>query len=106
MKTINQVVNDIIDNQSVSFEEDSIEKIIAIAYYIGLEKGSRQVSNKYKAVLNEQRSRARKCRYYKMAMGIQGDVQYVYDENYDGIMTTIFGRDDTKLFDKGGQNNA
>ena len=78
-------------------ETDNIDKIIALAYMIGKEKATRDVSNAYNKLLVEQRKRAENCRYHNMAAEIIGDKKYIYFPSYSGEMSAIFGEDDTIL---------
>ena len=83
--------------QSFNCDEDNLEKIVAIAYYIGKEKATKEVSDAYKTLLEEQRKRAENCRYHNMAAEIIGDKKYIYFPSYSGEMSAIFGEDDTIL---------
>ena len=78
-------------------ESDSLNKLLALAYYIGREEATRETSDKYNAVLEAQRKRAEACRYYKMAAAIIGDVKAVYSPDYAGEMSLTFGDDVTEL---------
>ena len=78
-------------------ETDDWYKLVAMAYYIGKEQGVKEISDKYTALLAEQRKRADKCRYNKMAHKVIGDVKYIYHPDYSGDMTEMFGNDETKL---------
>ena len=47
--------------------------------------------------LAEQRERAEKCRYHKMAAEIIGDKEHLYFGDYDGGMRYTFGSDETEV---------
>lgn len=83
--------------KNLECEKDSTEKIIALAYYIGKEEATREVSDSYKKLIREQRKRASECRYKHMAEKVIGDQNYIYFGDYDGAMTGLFGSDDTKI---------
>lgn len=83
--------------KNLECEKDSIEKVIALAYYIGREEATREVSDSYKKLIQEQRKRAVECRYKHMAEKVIGDQNYIYYSDYDGAMTGLFGSDDTKI---------
>lgn len=78
-------------------EQDSLNKLLALAYYMGREEATKEVSDQYNAVLAEQRKRAEACRYYNMATKIIGNVKAVYSSDYAGEMTLTFGDDPTEL---------
>ena len=40
------------------FNADTVEKLIALAYYIGREEATREISDKYNAVFKDQKVRA------------------------------------------------
>ena len=83
--------------ESFNCDNDNLEKIVALAYYMGKERATREVSDAYKALLAEQRERAENCRYHNMAAEIIGDKKYIYFPSYSGEMSAIFGEDDTEL---------
>lgn len=93
--TIRERVKIALDN--CDCEQDNLDKIIALAYYMGREKATREISDKYNAVLAEQRKHAESCRYHKMAAAIVGDTHYIYSGDYSGDMTATFGNDETEL---------
>lgn len=78
-------------------ESDNLNKLLALAYYMGREEATRETSDKYNAVLEAQRKRAEACRYYKMAAAIIGNFKAVYSPDYAGEMSLTFGDDVTEL---------
>ena len=93
--TVIERIRKAVDN--LNCEEDSLDKLIALAYYIGREEAAREVSDKYNAVLAEQRERADKCRYHNLAHQIIGSVRYIHSGDYSQDMKTMFGSDETEL---------
>lgn len=79
------------------YERDDIEKLIALAYYIGREEATRSVADAYTAHIAEQHKRALASRYYRMAYEVVGPQEYIYMSDYSGIMTETFGADETEL---------
>lgn len=71
----------------------TVEKMIAMAYYMGREMATREISDQYNALIAAQRERANACRYSKMANAIIGDQDYIYSDDYRGEMTSTFGND-------------
>lgn len=96
MKTINQRLDEIINSQ-VDFESDSIEKLIQMAYYRGRETAAKEVCDEAAKVFAEQHEKAEKCRYRHMAAKVVGTQKIIYHGDYDGGMTSMFGRDITKF---------
>jgi hypothetical protein len=78
-------------------DKDNAAKLIAIAYYMGRESATREVSDKYNALIQGQRERAAACRYHRFATAIIGDRDYIYSCDYSGDMTAAFGPDATNL---------
>lgn len=78
-------------------EVDSVDKLIAFAYYMGREEATRYVSDKYSAHIARQRERADACRYKHMAAAIVGPERYLYTPDYGQEMTGLFGSDETQL---------
>lgn len=78
-------------------ERANIDAVIAFAYYMGQEMATRTISDKYTAILLEQRKRATSCRYSNMANKIIGNTQFIYSINYAGEYTETFGLDKTDV---------
>lgn len=82
---------------SLDCSSDTVEKLVALAYYIGREEATREISDKYKKLIQEQRKRAENCRYKHMANNIIGTENYIYSPDYGMEMTGLFGSDDTEI---------
>ena len=95
VKTVRTRVKEAIDNYDT--EGDSLNKLLALAYYMGREEATREVSDKYNAHLAAQHERAEACRYYKMAAAIVGPEKFLYCPDYAGEMSATFGNDATEL---------
>ena len=94
--TITDRIKAIISTQHNSDNADTpatVEKMIAMAYYMGRESATKEISDEYRALIAAQRERANACRYSKMANAIIGDQDYIYSGDYRGEMTSIFGGD-------------
>ena len=93
--TIAERVRSIVGSQVDLTDEvpAGIEKMIYMAYYMGREDATREISDRYNALLREQRQRAQECRYHNLAAAIVGDVEYIYSSDYAKEMTSIFGGD-------------
>lgn len=76
---------------------DNIDKLIALAYFVGKERATKEVSDEYKKLLAEQRERAKNCRYHNMVAEIIGDKEYIYFCDYGCEMTGLFGSDNTEI---------
>ncbi len=79
------------------WEKDSIDKLIAIAYYMGRESATREVSDAYRKRLKDQKERADKCGYHEMARKVLGDTNYIYFPDYAGDISDMFGDDETEF---------
>lgn len=93
--TINERINKAIEN--FDGKTDNIDKIIALAYFIGIEEASTNLSIKVNAIFAEQKKKAKACRYHNMAMCIQGDIDYIYSPYCSQIMKTLFASDETEI---------
>lgn len=93
--TIAERVRSIVDSQVNLTDEvpAGIEKMIYMAYYMGREDATREISDRYNELIQEQRKRAQECRYHKLAAAIVGDVEYIYSSDYGMEMTSTFGGD-------------
>lgn len=68
MTTIRERVKMALENHD--FETDNLDKLIALAYFMGQEEATRRISDRYNAHLAAQHKRAEACRYHKMAAEI------------------------------------
>lgn len=93
--TCKERIKNIIDTVEMgnSSEPASTEKLVALAYYMGCEETAKQICNEHHEFVMKQRYRASNCRYHKLANKIIGDKNNIYNGNYDGAMTSIFGSD-------------
>lgn len=84
-------------NEKFGKNANDLEKLLVIAYNLGKEDGVHEFSDKVNEVFAAQKERAVQCRYHKMAMDIQGDVNYVYSPEYSGGWHEAFGSDDVTV---------
>lgn len=81
----------------VDYDRDDVDKLIALAYQIGREEATREVSDDYNKLITEQNVKADRCRYRHMAHEIVGDKKYIYHSEYAGDVTETFGSDETRI---------
>ena len=93
--TVKERIERALENREM--ESDSIDKIIALAYYMGREQAAKEVCDSAKAIFAGQRKRAAESRYHNFAMAIQGNIDYIYHPDYAGDMTAEFGSDRTVI---------
>ena len=94
--TIIERIKTAIDSD-INWREDSIDKLIFAAYYIGREEATRQVLDAYAAHISKQKTRAAKCRYKNTAAEIVAPEGYLYCRDYAMEISKSFGQDDTSL---------
>lgn len=85
------------DSKKVDMDKDSVDKLIMIAYFMGREKAAKEICDEAREIFREQRKRAEECRYYNMAMKVQGSNYRIYSSDYSGDFTNTFGNDVTEL---------
>lgn len=96
--TIEQRIIKALGNKEVSYEDDTLDKLIGMAYHYGAETTAKKICNKHNQLGADAIARAEKSRYWKQAKTIIGDAgKPIYDINYAGDMISIFGRDETNL---------
>lgn len=83
------LIRKIVRYEEQFFSKD-LEELIRLAYYMGAETEARDHGEKVGRLLKEQKERARKCRYHKLGLYIQGDVDYVYSSNFAGDWSAAF----------------
>lgn len=81
----------------IKTDEDSIDRLIAYAYYAGREQATREYSREVKKVLKAQKERASSLRYNKLGLYVQGDIDYIRSGDYAGCYQDEFGGDLTDL---------
>ena len=91
LERVKQIIKNGVDMSDKSTA--SLEKMVYMAYYIGCEEAAKRVCNKAADLIEAQHQRAKSCRYYKMAEGVVGDDRMLYDCDYSGDMTDMFGND-------------
>lgn len=84
-----------ITKSHVNLEEDSLEKLVYLAYYIGREEAAKEAHDKYNKLIAEQRKRAADSRYHKFADSIIGEKNQIHSTDYAQEMTALFGSDQT-----------
>lgn len=85
--------------------DDTMDKLITIAYYMGREVKAKERADEFSALLARMRERADACRYNHMANSViddpslesLGSREYIYDPDYSGDITNEFGDDETSL---------
>lgn len=82
-----------VETKDVLNGDDETEKLIAMAFAMGVEKATKQISDQYTALLAGQRERAEGCRYYNMVNKVLGDVNPIYSPDYRGDVTKEFAGD-------------
>lgn len=85
------------NHDGYDMDTDDWRKLVAMAYYLGRENATKEVSDKYSELIHNQRKRASECRYKNMVNKIIGDRDYIYFSDYAGNMTSSFGSDETNL---------
>ena len=89
IEKVQQIVKEgLVDNMSPT------DYLIWVAYWIGREDSCRTVSDDYAALLEQQWERAQNCRYYNMAMQVQGNVKHLYHDDYSQSISITFGEDE------------
>ena len=78
-------------------DEDTLNKLIALAYEIGRESAAKEISDDYTELIADMRKRANACRYPHMANAIIGNKNYIHHYLYAGDTTETFGSDETNL---------
>lgn len=94
LERVRQIVQSDID---LEVDTAGVEKLVYLAYYIGKEEATREVSDMYTSHIAEQRNRAESCRYHKMAQEVVGPETYLYHPDYSMPMTTVFGSDNADI---------
>ena len=98
--TVKEIINKVRSRDyRIDLDEDTIEKIVYLAYECGKSDGAQHAASLYSSELRNQKERAKKCRYHKLAMNIQGNIEWLYDTNYANDMFETFADDVTHVLD-------
>ena len=93
--TVKERIRQAVD--SMDCDVDDINKIVALAYYMGREQAAKEVCDRANTIFAAQRKAAQDCRYRNMAMQIQGGYEYIHHADYSQTMSDMFGADYTSL---------
>lgn len=94
--TIKEYVKNLVKNWPDMGDENepaSVEKMLLVAYYMGREQATREISDRYNAHIAEQKKRASECRYHDMAAAVVGKEDFLYSPDYSMEVTSLFGGD-------------
>ena len=90
--TVIDAVNSIIEDRQALYSGDTIERIIAFAYYYGREQATKEVSDAYRSLIRDMRKRADKSRYTALINEAIGDKNYLLFGDYPGRITKEIGK--------------
>lgn len=89
--------------------EDGLDKLLAVAYYMGRESKAVEASDRLAELLARMRKRADQCHFHRLANSVIDDKslfcmhtddgvrEYLYDSDYSCWITNEVGSDETKL---------
>ena len=104
--TLKSTVDRIIEDSSALYEGDTIRRLIAFAYFYGLETGTKNTSDQYKARIRSLRKQVQNSRYHHYFNSIIeetiGDRDYLVLQNYTGRITKELGDVETGCIPKQG----
>lgn len=83
--------------EAANLGEDSLDRLIAAAYYIGREESAKDISDRHTAQMEAAKDKAAACRYHRMAAEVISDLQVIYSTDYAGEVGSTFGGDETAL---------
>lgn len=79
------------------YEADTVDALLAFAYYAGREEATKESHDKYTALIEGQNKRAATCRYHHMVRYIIGEQKYIYSPDYAGDKLETYGDIETVL---------
>lgn len=94
--TCYEKIMEIVKRPDLDLDNNTPEKLITLAYYIGRESATKEVSDNYMRRFEEQRERASHVRYKNVVNNVIGDTSPIYFGDYAQDMTKIFGSDEWK----------
>ena len=97
MKISERIAAAIAVTRNSFYENDNVDRLIALAYEMGREAATKEVSDKYRSLLEKQKIAAKACRYHEMAKKIVGDAEYIYCSGYRGDITSLYGDEETDI---------
>ena len=75
---------------------NGINELITYAYYLGRHDAAAECCNQAREIFNQQLERANNSRFKNMAKEIQGNVRYLYHEDFSGDFIDMFKDDEVK----------
>lgn len=98
-KTLIDAVNEILKDSGALYSGDTVERLVAFAYYYGRETATKEVSDTYRAMIKEMRKRAESSRYTTLINEAIGDRNYIVFTDYPGRVTKDAGTLETHLLE-------
>ena len=89
--TLLELIDRCTADKSILFEGDTIARAIAVAYYVGRERATKEVSDAYRKKIREMHQKAQKSRYSALINDVIGDKDYLLFPDYTGRVTQELG---------------
>lgn len=96
-KNLKSRVDEIVADENVFYQGDTVERLVAFAYEYGREAATKEVSDQYRTMIREMRKRAEKSRYQSLINDAIGDRDYITLPEYSGRKTKEIGKLKTDL---------
>lgn len=91
--TIFEKVKYAIEKANFSDDNNGINELISYAYYLGKHDAAVDCCKQAKEIFSEQLKKAKKCRYHKKALEIQGNIKGIYHGDYSTYFIDAFKYD-------------
>lgn len=95
--TMLDAVKRIISDKNALYSGDTIERLIAFAYFYGREQATKETSDAYRSMIKDMRKRAEKSRYTSLINEAIGEKNYLLFNDYTGRITKEIGSLDTGI---------
>lgn len=85
-------------NKKIDLETGDLDTLLYLAWWMGYEAATKDVSDRYSQILRDQHARAARCRYRNMAesvIGFKGSYIYLWDYSQPVTKELALGIDTT-----------
>ena len=84
-------------SDSALYSGDTVDRLVAFAYFYGRESATKEVSDEYRKLIRDMKGRALRSRYSNLILDTIGERNYIPFKDYSGKVTEEMGKLKTEI---------